>query len=140
MWCKWCSISHIMSAFKFYNKREASWTQYFICVVFTFIFETTKWITRYNRHDIEILSDIKIAIWVCRWISEKKFINFISLSVSFTLLYFFKCSAIGIYFKTPCCLCSFIATNRTNINIKNNKKKTKTKIYKEWKQQQQQQQ
>ena len=37
----------ILSTFKPYNKKEISWKKFFICVLFTFTFESTKRITRY---------------------------------------------------------------------------------------------
>ena len=44
----WCFVSHIMLTLKLYNKKgEISWKKYFICVLFTFTFETMKWITLY---------------------------------------------------------------------------------------------
>ena len=41
------SVSHIMSTWKSFNKKEISWKKIFIRVLFTFAFETTKWITQY---------------------------------------------------------------------------------------------
>ena len=51
---QWCSVSHIMSTLKFYNKKGISWKKYFACVSFTFTFKATKWITIYNIASNEI--------------------------------------------------------------------------------------
>ena len=42
------SVSHIMSTFKFYNKKGNIMKKYFIYVLFTFTFEITKLITMYD--------------------------------------------------------------------------------------------
>ena len=59
-----------MSKFKLYNKKgNKRKTKYFVCVLFRFTFETTKWITRYMKggtYNLTLASN-DIFLWYFSW-------------------------------------------------------------------------